>query len=166
MKRKFYTVADVEALARSSKKELVLGPDDRVTPLAWERARELGIELRSSQPPSTTPPGYTYPPADEAHQAFLEKLTELERDLIAAPVLARVARNVIRAADRGDAIIMPSQLQLATHGLSWTRKRELEPNVRILIIWAHRLFGPRSTRRRFDILWALEELRTCLSNPS
>ncbi len=165
MKRKYYTVADIEALARSRQHALILGPDDRVTPLAWERARELGIELRSSQPPATTPPGYTYPPADKAHRAFLDKLTELERDLVAAPVLARVARNVIRAADRGDAIVMPSHLQLATHGLSWTRKRELEPKVRILIIWAHRLFGPHSARRRFDILWALEELQTCLSNP-
>lgn len=163
----FLTALDIDNLARQGKRTLDLKPDARLTPLAWDRVRELGIELREQkQGGPQTPPGYTYPPASEAHHAFVQGLRALRSQVSPAPVLARLVDSVIIAAEGGPAVTLPSHLQLAAHGFSWMKRRELSNSLRILILWAPRLFGPQAAHRRYDILWALLELERCLSNPS
>ena len=163
----YLTAADIDDLARRGKRSLVLKPDMRLTPLAWDRARELGMDLRADEPGGPrTPPGYTYPPAAEAHDAFVATLQEFRRLVSPAPMLARLVDALLRAADDGPSVRIPPRLQLAMHGFSPTKRRQLLHPLEILILWAPRLYGPRAPHRRYDILWALAELHRCLSNPS
>ncbi len=162
----YLTATDIDNLARRGKRSLALRPDDRLTPLARDRARELGMELRLASTGPDVPPGYTWPRADEAHAAFLQALRDYRKALAPAPMLANLLDAVIQAAEDGPAVMLPKHLQLAAHGFSWTKRRALLDPLRILIIWAHRLYGPRTLHRRYDILWALAEIQRCLSKPS
>ena len=163
----FLTATDIDHLARQGQRTLILKPEMRLTPLGWDRVRELGMEVRAEeQTGPRTPPGYTYPPADEALPAFLATLHELREALAPAPVLARWVEAIIRAVEGGPSIPMPSRVQLAMHGFSLTKRRQLLIPVEILLLWAPRLFGPRAPHRRYDILWSLTELHQCLSKPS
>ena len=57
---KMLTASDVEG---ASGKRLVLGKGDRLTPLARDRAKELGVELVDSEPPAGSPaPARAEPP--------------------------------------------------------------------------------------------------------
>jgi len=162
----YLTVTDIEELARRGKRSLALRLDQRLTPLARERARELGMELRQLPTGPDVPPGYTWPPASEAHAAFLQALRDYRDALAPAPVLASLVEQIIQAAEGGPAVALPRRVSLAAHGFSWSKRRTLLDPLRILLIWAHRLFGPQSSQRRYDILWALAEIQQCLSNPS
>ncbi len=162
----FYTLTDIDNLARSGTRVVILKPGTRLTPLARDRARELGLEIREEAARGPrVPPGYTYPPADQAHALFLEHLRRFRDHLAPAPILAQVVDDLIQAASGGPAIHLPSRTQLAMHGLALTKRRKLQDELIILTIWAHRLYGPRASQRRYDILWALAELQLCLSTP-
>jgi hypothetical protein len=160
--RVFITAAEVERRARRGQRTLDLGAAASLTPLARERAQELGMTIRRAQVPRTPPPGYTFPPASEAHARFVEALEALQGALAPAPRLARLAGDVLRAAHQGPCIELPPPRQLAAHGFSWAKRRQLLPQVQILLLWAHRLYGPRAPQRRYDILWGLDALRQAL----
>ncbi len=163
----FLTATDIDALVRGGQRVLILKAAVRLTPLARDRARELGVELRSDEAGGPrTPPGYTYPPAAQAHGAFLAQLREFRRLVAPAPALARLVDDMIAAAEGGPSVRIPPRLQLAMHGFSPTKRQQLLDPLQILILWSPRLFGPRAPHRRYDILWALTELRRCLSTTS
>ena len=163
----FLTAADIDNLVREGKRTLILKPDVRLTSLAWDRVRELGVELWSDEPGGPrTPPGYTYPPASEAHAAFMQGLRDFRRLVSPAPALARLVDDMIAAAAGGPSVQLSPRLQLAMHGFSPTKRQQLLDPLQILILWSPRLFGPHTPHRRYDILWALTELQRCLSTPS
>ena len=51
MSRRIITAVDIDSLARAGESRLQLGPQDLLTDMAAERARDLGIEVCSTTTP-------------------------------------------------------------------------------------------------------------------
>ena len=167
-----YTASAIEALVSSGQTALTLGPNDILTPLARDRARELGLQLRSG---SETSPGPAAPQlsaprppvvapglASDALAAFTGLLQLTRRDQADAPHLARCFDDLLRAVDQGETITLPHSTYSAS--LPLERRQALAEKIAQLTTLAHYLFGPAAPHRRFDILWALTALQQMINN--
>jgi len=82
------SAADVERLAREGRDVVVVGPDALLSPLAVDRARELGVRVERG----TTPQGGPRSLEDEVRDALLATVSQIgERDI------AEVVRQTVAA---------------------------------------------------------------------
>lgn len=168
--KKLYTATDVEMLANSGQRALLLSANDILTPLARDRARELGIDvsLGRQQPPSSAPPASPRPPvvaaglASDALAAFVGLLRHLREEMADTPPLSRCFEDLLRAVTQGESLHPPAQPLPAR--LPADRRQDLIVQVEKLNALAHYLFGGNSSSRRFDILWMLEALKSSINN--
>jgi hypothetical protein len=169
-----YTAADIEALAASGQRTLALGPNAILTPLARDRARELGVQLRWGQSAAPSPlANVPAPPlrrrvaqpsglAADARDAYCALAQQARDDVSDIPHLARCFENLLRAVEQG-APVQPSW-RVRPADLDPERRRALAGRVEKMHALGHYLFGPDSPHRRFDILWALEALRAMVND--
>ena len=168
-----YTATDIEELAASGQRTLALGPDVILTPLARDRARELGVQLHSGaeprRPAASSRPRTTSRPAaaatglaSDALAAFVGLLQQVRDDVADVPHLARCFDDLLRAVDQGDAMLLPERPQPVD--LPEDHRQALAEQVAKLDALAQYLFGPDSSSRRFDILWALKTINSQLTS--
>ena len=163
-----YTASAIEALVSSGKTVLTLGPNDILTPLARDRARELGLQLRSGsetspgQQPAPRPPVAAPGLTSDALTAFTGLLQLARRDVANAPQLARCFDDLLRAVEQGEAITLPRSTHSAS--LPPEHRQALAEKIAQLTTLAHYLFGPDSPHRRYDILWTLVALQQMIAN--
>ena len=164
-----YTAADIETLAHSGQRTLLLGPDDILTPLARDRARELGfgVHVNASVASASAPQRRLTKPLTaglraDAQLALCELLRQAREETVDVSHLAQCFNNLLRAVEEGDSLSLPRRPRVA--GLSPERTRALAGRVGKMAALGQFLFGPESSHRRFDILWALTALKTLLDN--
>jgi hypothetical protein len=170
--KKLYTAADIEALAADGQRTISLGPSVILTPLARDRARELGVQLRSGEEarPAASPRPQTVsrPPvaatglASDAQAAFIGLLQQAREIVADTPHLARCFDDLLRAVEQSDALRLPGCPQPA--GLPDDRRQALAAQLAKLDALARYLFGPHSPNRRFDILWTLKTINSQLTS--
>ncbi len=170
--KKLYTATDIENLAAQGQRLLHLGPGDILTPLARDRARELGLHLRSgeaerpvasSRPtPSSRPSAPTPGLAADAMTAFISLLQLARADVADVQHLAQCFDDLQQAAEQGVSLHLPEQPQ-PVH-LSEDRRQALADQVAKLAALGGYLFGPDAPIRRFDILWTLTTLQQLTTN--
>ncbi len=169
-----YTAGDIERLASSGQTVLTLAPNDILTPLARDRARELGLQLRSGaetspaapapRQPASRPPVVASGLAADALAAFTGLLQRARRDASAAPHLARHFDDLLQAIEQGAALQAPEQPHLGR--LSRERRQALADGMKKMVVLGQFLFGPESATRRYDILWVLDALQAALADQS
>ncbi len=156
--KKLYTAADIEKIVSSGQAALVLNAGDILTPLARDRARELGLAMRRGHettpaaPPSRPPmaaPGL----AADALAAFIGLLHHVRDETADVPHLNRCFADLLQAVEQGD-VLQPSARPEPVR-LPPDRRQALVAQIQKLDALARYLFGPESSRRRYDILWAL-----------
>ena len=167
-----YTATDIENLARNGQRTLTLGPDALLTPLAQDRALELGVELRWSQektpaapsqaPASPRPPATPSGLAADALAAFVGLLQQVRDETADVPHLARCFGDLLRAVEQGD--ILPPPARPEPVRLPEDRRQALAARIEKLDALGRYLFGPVSASRRFDVLWTLDALKAALKN--
>lgn len=168
--KKFYTAIDIENKVKSGQKALILGPNELLTPLARDRARELGLHLRSeperpsasAAAPAPVAATQTSGLAADALNAFRSLLQQAREEAASTPYLAQCFDDLLRAAEQGDALhphIAPQRADLSPE-----RQQALVAQAEKMTALACYLFGPDSSHRRYDILWALAILKTHLKN--
>jgi len=163
--KKLYTVADIESMAGRGQMMLILDAHDIITPLARDRARELGVQLRSGSTDAPSPPSSPTPtPAvaatpgltTDALTAFIGLLKQARETSADTPQLARRFDDLLLAVEQGQTIHLQAAVQPAS--LPADRRDALAGMIGKLTVLGRYLFGPDSPHRRFDILWALTEL--------
>ncbi len=167
-----YTATDIEELTARGQRTLALSPGVILTPLARDRARELGVELRTGEKPSPAAPpraqatsrprGASTGLASDALAAFIGLLRQLRNDVADAPHLAQGFDALLRAVEQGEALHPSSHPQTAR--LPDDRSQALAAQMAKLEALAQYLFGPDSPTRRFDILWTLDALAQAWSD--
>ena len=167
-----YTAADIENLADSGQTTLLLTPSDILTPLARDRAREVGVDVRwegaaspaaPSQPRiSSRSPVAASGLAADALAAFVSLLQQTRTEIADVPHLAHCFDDLLRAVEQGDALHWPVASQRA--GLSPDRQQVLGAQIEKMAALARYLFGPDSSHRRYDVLWALAAVQRLTTN--
>ncbi len=171
--KRFYTATDIENLAASGKNALVLGPKDFLTPLARDRANDLGVQLRPAvtpqpatapQPQSPPQKPRTQPQKQEqvsksgtnALTIFIELLHQARDEAAGDPQLTHYFEGLLLAVERKEPVAPTTDIERA--GLTLHQHPTLAEKVARMNSLARRLFGPESPQRRFDILWTLAAL--------
>ncbi len=166
-----YTAADIETLAVSGQRTLDLAQEAILTPLARDRARELGVQLRwSEETQSHTPrqqPRFRTPVAatglsSDAQAALISLLQHARNETVHTPHLARCFDALLKAVAQG-APIRPQHRDQPT-SLPPEHRQALADKIAQMNALAQYLFGPDSSYRRFDILWALKTINTQLTS--
>ena len=167
--KKLYTVTDIDELVARGQHSLSLGPDVILTPLARDRARELGVQLQTGPAPksegslpgsySSYPPQATNSVADN-RSALVNLLQQIRTDVANNPFMARWLDELLRAVEQDDALRLDHTIKFVN--LPGDRRQQVAKKASQAYVWANRLFGPESSHRRFDILWALTILTRAL----
>ncbi len=102
MPRTIYSERDIEDLARSGAKELVVTDDIYLTDVARERAGKLGIALRTSAAPSSGPSTVSSALPTVSRDETEQVIKKIQSDVIAklgpgvdAALIERIVRRVV-----------------------------------------------------------------------